>query len=465
MGDADPFVSNGTCWYRYRNPLNDNFIPCGNVAFGHVHCCQKSDVCLEHGACYNDGTGTTYLAGCTDLMYLDASCPNKDSHYDQPWAGLIYCEFDHWVACEEEGHPATVRRGDNCTCPSPGSGTIAFTEGVPIPSIAVMPATSGGSLEWFPGHLPTATLTSSGSHSRTTSHASSKVPSTVGALPEPTSTNNDTTNDDSWDGYSTGAKAGIGIGSAIGVILLFGALSALWMIFRRRRNAKNNDQENNVSNVSPDEDNIFSGPDMTVVAAAAAGQPYHQGDKSYGVAEMPTPEASSRPEHPDVTTGQWVSGPGSHGEPTTPFMVASWYDPAQSQNHGLVHSQSQGQGFVHNHNQGHGLVHSQSQGLPISPSQSLSIAHDGANTGLNDSHRPSFQSHQSYNPSVGSGHGHVQGQAQGQQGHQGQQDHQGHMEQQGQEGQQGQPGQQGQQGQQGQPAVNSSQAFASELPG
>lgn len=346
-----------------------------------------------------------------------------------------------------------MKEGDKCECPSPGSGTVAFTEGVPIPSIAVMPATSGGSLEWFPGHLPTATPTSSTSHSRTTSHAPSKASSTDGAHSEPTSTGNDAANNDSWDSYSTGTKVGIGIGSAIGAILLFGALSALWMVFRRRRNGQNNDQENNVRNVTPSDDNIFSGPDMTAVAAAAAGPSYHQGDKPYGVAEMPTPEASSRPEHPDISPGQWVSGE-SRGEPTTPFMAAIWHDPSQNQSHGLVHSQSQGQGFVHNHNhnQGHGLVHSQSQGLPLSPSQSLSTAHDGVTAGPNDSYRPSFHSYHDYNPSVNSGHRHVQVRP-------------AQQDQQGQQGQQGQQEHQGQQGQQGQTGVNSNQAFVSELPG
>lgn len=81
MGDSNPFVSNGTCYYRFEKALDKKFIPCGNVAFGHVHCCQTSDVCLEHGACYNNGAGTTYLAGCTDRIYLDASCPDKDSYY------------------------------------------------------------------------------------------------------------------------------------------------------------------------------------------------------------------------------------------------------------------------------------------------------------------------------------------------------------------------------------------------
>lgn len=80
MADPDPSVSNGTCYFMARNFVLGVFIPCGNVAFGNIHCCQIGDHCLEEGACYNKEYGTTYLAGCTDQSYEDASCPDKKAY-------------------------------------------------------------------------------------------------------------------------------------------------------------------------------------------------------------------------------------------------------------------------------------------------------------------------------------------------------------------------------------------------
>jgi hypothetical protein len=80
MSDLDPDASNGACYWRSGNRSEDVFIPCGNSAFGHVNCCQVGDKCLEHGACFNSKYGTTYLAGCTDPLYLDEACPDKRSY-------------------------------------------------------------------------------------------------------------------------------------------------------------------------------------------------------------------------------------------------------------------------------------------------------------------------------------------------------------------------------------------------
>jgi hypothetical protein len=80
MADPNQSVSNGTCFWAPNIESDPRFIPCGNAAFGDVHCCQAGDYCLADGACYNDRWGTTYLAGCTDVFYEDPSCPDKQSY-------------------------------------------------------------------------------------------------------------------------------------------------------------------------------------------------------------------------------------------------------------------------------------------------------------------------------------------------------------------------------------------------
>lgn len=82
MGDANIFISNGTCYSSSGKELDKSFIPCGNNAFGHQTCCGAGDNCLGDKACFGiHGTGygsyLTYLAGCTDPDYEDEACPDK----------------------------------------------------------------------------------------------------------------------------------------------------------------------------------------------------------------------------------------------------------------------------------------------------------------------------------------------------------------------------------------------------
>jgi len=89
MSDPSVQISNGTCYSAKGQKMDSSFIPCGNDFFGHKTCCGAGDNCLADNACFgthgNGGEGTllTYLAGCTDPDYQDASCPNK-----APYAGM-----------------------------------------------------------------------------------------------------------------------------------------------------------------------------------------------------------------------------------------------------------------------------------------------------------------------------------------------------------------------------------------
>lgn len=54
--DADPNVSNGTCYSTENTEAIGNFIPCGNVALGHWPCCHAGDFCLsfdDANACWD----------------------------------------------------------------------------------------------------------------------------------------------------------------------------------------------------------------------------------------------------------------------------------------------------------------------------------------------------------------------------------------------------------------------------
>lgn len=76
MVEADIYISNGTC-YTGAGDSTQVMIPCGNAYFGHVGCCQASDVCLSSSVCYNAQYGITYVTGCTDPEYGADVCPDK----------------------------------------------------------------------------------------------------------------------------------------------------------------------------------------------------------------------------------------------------------------------------------------------------------------------------------------------------------------------------------------------------
>jgi hypothetical protein len=80
---SDINISNGTCYTAAGERLGDDFIPCGNTAYGYQTCCGAADNCLANLACFGihgSGYGSflTYFAGCTDPDYQDASCPQKE---------------------------------------------------------------------------------------------------------------------------------------------------------------------------------------------------------------------------------------------------------------------------------------------------------------------------------------------------------------------------------------------------
>ncbi|KAK3903291.1 hypothetical protein C8A05DRAFT_32984 [Staphylotrichum tortipilum] len=338
MADLARSISNGTCVFTRGIVTDKIYIPCGNAAFGDISCCVAGDFCLENNACFNAKYGTTYLAGCTDPAYESPTCPDKKAYSKIPWAGLIYCKPNRWVACFESKSPVTVTKGEPCTCP-PATETdlVAFSAPPVIPAVALLPTITGGLIEWQAGHLPTAdpipssTMRGSDSITATSTGSSSTA---ISPFPEQTSTIPPPTR-----GLSDSAKAGIGIGAAMGAILLLGALSAVWMVMRRRRNEQDS---NNTTDVPFNPE--------TGQSQAANNMPPHQNDKisELGLtpapqpAEMPTPEVFSRPVTlSELPAGSWAPRPELQGDGSTLAAGSASRPPS-----GLIWD-GQNQGWVH----------------------------------------------------------------------------------------------------------------------
>ncbi|KAI1133454.1 hypothetical protein F5Y10DRAFT_88361 [Nemania abortiva] len=232
MDDIDRSISNGSCWANVNVALEDEYIPCGNVADGNSYaCCHYGDNCLSSNACYHMRFGITYLAGCTTQDFSGPACQNKGEFYDQPWVGLVRCDPNQtlWAGCPEEKNvvgssPPTA----NCKC---SEDSVLFQDSPMLENIASLPLRLGGKISFFPNHEPTATTTSTisttsgqATHPTSTSSITSDRPaeSTLSNTTPPTS------------GLSAGEKAGVGVGSAFGAIVVIGLIALAVVLLRRK---------------------------------------------------------------------------------------------------------------------------------------------------------------------------------------------------------------------------------------
>ncbi|KAH7029509.1 uncharacterized protein B0I36DRAFT_364043 [Microdochium trichocladiopsis] len=155
----NPNISAGKCYYKAGAEAADNFIPCGNSAFGHYTCCQVGDNCIAADACFNYSQGITYIASCTDPTYRSPSCPQKGTVPNQQWSGITQCDAaaGTWVNCQEAPDAVVVRDANpSCTC---AGRKPLFTASAFLEPIAQLPPVKGASISWFKGHEPGPSLT------------------------------------------------------------------------------------------------------------------------------------------------------------------------------------------------------------------------------------------------------------------------------------------------------------------
>lgn len=153
------------------------------------------------------------------------------------------CDPDQtsWAGCPEKddvvgSNPPT----SNCKC---SQGTTLFQDKPVLENIASLPLSRGGTISWFPKHAPTETTVSTDVSSTTSRQetpsttlsavSSSDHPAETTTTPTPTSS----TTAPPVAGLSVGEKAGIGIGSAFGAIVI-GCLIAIAVILQRRKAKK-----------------------------------------------------------------------------------------------------------------------------------------------------------------------------------------------------------------------------------
>ena len=143
---------------------------------------------------------------------------------DEPWVRVQLCvdgKNFHIGACERKDTPATLDDGfSNCACPSPYQHVEALYR-----DAVLLPTSSGRSVVWQAGRVPTSSKDASSSTSETVSLATVTIR---------------TANSEAEDsrggsgGLSGGAKAGIGVGVSLGALLVLGMM---FLLIRRRKRA------------------------------------------------------------------------------------------------------------------------------------------------------------------------------------------------------------------------------------
>ncbi|KAH8197007.1 hypothetical protein TruAng_008827 [Truncatella angustata] len=218
--DANPNVSNGTCFSTEHTENRGGFIPC-------------------------------------DPGFNDRACPWKSQEFsNQEWVAIQQCQKGtgnndtQWGGCKTSPDSTELEKLPHQSCDSFCTNTL-YKGNTALPAFASLPSSTGSSIAWTNGFAPTlvyAPITSTADLSgMATTFASmqTRTPTisttaTQTISTSPTTLIATTSGDDS---LSTGAKAGIGVGAA-GAALMIIVIILLALLFRRRKKRAQNTQSN-----------------------------------------------------------------------------------------------------------------------------------------------------------------------------------------------------------------------------
>ncbi|ORY62594.1 uncharacterized protein BCR38DRAFT_372584 [Pseudomassariella vexata] len=298
---SSPDVSHGTCYYAQNSEAKGDFIPCGNIEWGDWPCCHVGSICLgydDSNACWDYDTGNTYVAGCTDSGYSARVCPNKTPLFDdQEWVAIQQCESSddgmQWGGCEVDTDLTSLTRLPHSSCDPYCSSIPVYVGSKTLSAYATVPSRAGGTIIWTNGFDPnTLKAPKSTTTSQSATESSQQVSTSASASSQTTSTSIPTTSAHSDDNsLSTGAKAGIGIGS-VGAALFFVVAILLGLLVRRRRR-KNRENNNSHYTMPPDQQSGYYDPNTTAGPHSSPPQGPYEGFKSELPADAPVRHASS----------------------------------------------------------------------------------------------------------------------------------------------------------------------------
>ncbi|KAH8723736.1 hypothetical protein GQ44DRAFT_297559 [Phaeosphaeriaceae sp. PMI808] len=180
--------SAGTCYFRNRTEQSSDYSPCSSNSSDPLHsvCCARWDTCLPIGLCQSQIDKKLYREGCIKQNWDEGGCQELCSKERE-------VQKDDNVLVTPCGGDTTSTEwccGSSDDCCSPGSDlpryTLARKFGDPIP---------------------------------TSSRSSSSTPFMISSTSAPATSERTIP---SRNGLSPGAKAGVGVGTAIGVTIFIG---------------------------------------------------------------------------------------------------------------------------------------------------------------------------------------------------------------------------------------------------
>ncbi|KAH8773936.1 hypothetical protein F5882DRAFT_464886 [Hyaloscypha sp. PMI_1271] len=191
-----------------------SYTPCGNLNSTSpiLPCCGGVDTCVTGGLCFHQysavGESGYYAAGCTSSDVSDPACFPRCQGEKRP--DVV------WNTTAQIWHCCGTDSSGNPDCEAPTKETFAAP--APASLVAYFTITSG--------FVATSTSLVASSTSSAASSTSSSAPSTSAtALPSSTA----------HSGLSSGAAAGIGIGSAVAAIIIVALVAHIILRSLRKR--------------------------------------------------------------------------------------------------------------------------------------------------------------------------------------------------------------------------------------
>ncbi|WPG97802.1 Hypothetical protein R9X50_00058300 [Acrodontium crateriforme] len=221
------------CYTRVLGTIvnqKDGWISCtgtNTTDGGAQSCCQRGSECGPDGICYTPVSidipnGSWYIAGCTDGTYKDSVCRVDCTNYLTTFIQWN-TSTNVWGCCGGDGCDANTIFNQTFSAISPPNFQAAASSPLQTSSVASSSATSSAS----------SSSTSSLSGSTTSSVSTSST--TQSSLTTQTTTSGSVSAQSSSSNLSGGAKAGIGIGVAIGALTVIGA--GAFFFLRRHKHA------------------------------------------------------------------------------------------------------------------------------------------------------------------------------------------------------------------------------------
>ncbi|KAI1468963.1 uncharacterized protein F4812DRAFT_353003 [Daldinia caldariorum] len=254
------FAISSHCYYPNQQEAEGDS-PCNPNADSSA-CCGRGigTICLSNGLCQGPN-GAVIRGSCSDKYWDSGNCANYCLGASLGGTDLVSCanvtKDDTSYCCN--GAENCCDSGDGRFSVGPHNPTTSATWNAVSTKFILVGITSTSSSTRTASSIPTASLTresttsppgSTTANSTISGELPNDIPTSTNIVSQPESTFNLNQGTATSSDLSDGAKAGIGIGVAIGTLLIVGLIYALWRL-KKMKNRLAKDQPGNQNNQAP----------------------------------------------------------------------------------------------------------------------------------------------------------------------------------------------------------------------